>query len=201
MSFRETEKHGETDVRLTPETMFKAMQDRLPILIEDNDAWLRRMMAWHFSEETGSPYWLSRKAALPFDPLKDVQCMADIALFGLFDKSTLRTVQVQDLVPQGFQSRPRRIFETGGTTGRPCRIVDVTTGEYNRLLYHTMLEARQLLGGDALGMVPSGPHAYGTFVVRLLDGWAGHAHLIDFDPRWVKRMISQVYPIRITLII
>ena len=28
---------------------------------------------WHFSEETGSPFWLEKKAELNFDPLTDVK--------------------------------------------------------------------------------------------------------------------------------
>lgn len=167
------------------------MRQHLPLLAEDPDSWVRKMMSWHFSEETGSPFWLQRKSALPFDPVRDVGGLEDLALFGLFDKSALRTAAVEDLIPRGFARRPRRIFETGGTTGAPCRVVDVTTGAYNVAMYRAMLEMRELAGGDALGMTPSGPHAYGTFVARLVESWAGNALFIDLDPRWVKTLIRQ----------
>jgi hypothetical protein len=176
---------------LTPETMYLTMQERLPILREGPDAWLRRMMAWHFGRETGAPYWLRRRETLKFDPVRDVKTMADLALFGYYEPADLRSVPSRDLVPRGFAKRPRRVFETGGSSGPPCRIVDVTTGEYNRVLYATMLEARGLGGRDAIAMVPSGPHAYGTFVARLMDGWHGQAHFIDFDPRWVKHLLRE----------
>jgi hypothetical protein len=52
-----------------------------------------------------------------------------------------------------------------------------------------MLRARGLAGGDLLAMTPCGPHAYGHFVARLADSWAGAAHFIDLDPRWVKRSL------------
>ena len=145
-------------------------------------------MSWHFSEQTGSEFWLRKKAAMNFDPLKDVRTVTDLDKFGLFDKSELQTVNVNELTPRGFGNKPRRVFETAGTSGSPCRVVDVTTGKINRIIYHAMLDARGLAEGDALAMVPSGPHAYGNFVARLLDIWGGNAHFIDFDPRWFKHL-------------
>ena len=32
---------------------------------------------WHFSEETGSPFWLEKKAELKFDPLTEIKCFDD----------------------------------------------------------------------------------------------------------------------------
>jgi phenylacetate-coenzyme A ligase PaaK-like adenylate-forming protein len=147
------------------------------------------MMRWHFSPETGSPFWVAARGALPFDPVRDIRSVRDVARFGLFDKERLRKAPAADLAPAGFRSAKRRFFETGGTTGLPCRVVDVTTGSYNVAIYRAMLEARGLAGGDAVAMTPSGPHAYGTFVGRLLDEWCGNTYHIDFDPRWVKALI------------
>jgi hypothetical protein len=81
-------------------------------------------------------------------------------------------------------------MERGGTTGPPCRVVDVTRARYDVEMYRVALRARGLDGLDALAMTPSGPHAYGHFVARLADSWAGAVHFIDFDPRWVKREIT-----------
>jgi len=169
--------------------VYAEMKRRVPDLAVAPDDWVRRMMRWHFSRETGSPFWLTMREELPFDPLVDVHRLDDLALFGLFDKERLRQATARDLVPMGFSSKRRRFFETGGTTGAPCRIVDVTTGAYNVAIYRVMLEARGLRDGDALAMTPSGPHAYGTFVGRLLDEWYGNTYYIDFDPRWVKALI------------
>ncbi len=175
--------------KLSPENMVCEMQRRLSPLAEDPDAWVRRMMRWHFSAETGSAFWLKRQHLLNFDPLTDVRGWRDLPRFGLFDKDVLRHAPLSELVPRGFADRPRRVFETGGTTGPPCRIVDVTTGQYNVVMYRVMLEARGLAGGDVVGMTPSGPHAYGTFVARLTDTWRGQAHFIDLDPRYVKCLL------------
>lgn len=174
---------------MSPETMYDEMKRRVPVLGIDQDEWVVRMMHWHFSEATGSPFWLERKRRLGFDPLKDIRGVGDLCKFGLFDKECLRQARAADLVPRGFQHERRRFFETGGTTGDPCRIVDVTTGAYNVAIYRTMLEARGLTGGNALAMTPSGPHAYGAFVARLLDEWCGNTFYVDFDPRWVKVLI------------
>jgi acyl-coenzyme A synthetase/AMP-(fatty) acid ligase len=78
------------------------------------------------------------------------------------------------------------VVETGGTTGAPCRVVDVTRAANDVIMYRVMLEIRGLGGGDVLAMTPSGPHAYGHFVTRLAQSWGGAALSIDFDPRWVK---------------
>lgn len=176
----------------TPATelsLVDAMRELVPPLRHDRDEWTRRMMRWHFSQETGSPFWLRRKAELPFDPIRDVTEYAALELFGPFDKTGLRSARARDLLPRGFAGRPFRVLETGGTTGAPCRVVDVTRAIHDVAMYRTMLKARGLEGGDVLAMTPSGPHAYGHFVARLADSWAGAVHFIDFDPRWVKKSL------------
>lgn len=165
------------------------MRERVPHLRHSLDEWTVRMMRWHFSPETGSPFWLSRKSELSFDPIRDITDFASLRRFGRFDKADLRTAKVSDLLPQGFAGRPYRVLETGGTTGRPCRVVDVTRTAYDVAVYRAMLEARGLDGGDILAMTPSGPHAYGHFVKQLGDGWGAAVFSIDFDPRWVKSLL------------
>lgn len=162
------------------------MRERVPQLHHSLDEWTVRMMRWHFGEDTGSPFWLARREQLDFDPLTDVVDYASLRLFGLFDKADLRRARVHELLPKGFTGRPFRVVETGGSSGPPCRVVDVTRAGYDVALYRVVLEARDLLGGDLLAMTPSGPHAYGHFVKLLGDSWAGAVFSIDFDPRWVK---------------
>ncbi len=174
---------------LGPEGLLPRMRAALPNLRHDPDAWVRRMMSWHFSPETGSPFWLARRAGLGFDPVRDVAGLADLDRFGLFDMAQLRGGRARDLLPRGFAGRPFRIVETGGTTGDPCRVVDVTRAQHDVAMYRVMLAARGLDGEDVLAMTPSGPHAYGHFVAKLADSWAGAVHFIDFDPRWVKHAL------------
>lgn len=169
--------------------VYETLLQRVPELAVDLDEWTRRMMRWHFSQETGSPFWTSRRDALGFDPLRDIAGYPDLDMFGLFDKAELRRASARDLLPRGYADRPFRVFETGGTTGTPCRIVNVTRLDHDVTIYRTLLEARGLPCGDILAMTPSGPHAYGHFVEGLADSWQGAVHTIDFDPRWVKRTL------------
>ncbi len=180
---------------ITPLTMYGAMCERLPLLTVERDEWTRRMIRWHFSEATGSRFWLEQKSRLAFDPVRDIDSYDALELFGFFDKNLLRNVRVSDLVPRGFAAESRRIFETGGTTGPPCRIVDIKRSKYDVLAYSTMLEARGLADGDVLAMTPSGPHAYGYFVARLADTWHGNTFYVDFDPRWVKALVRDAGPV------
>ncbi|MGW0531382.1 hypothetical protein [Streptomyces sp. NPDC003032] len=167
-------------------TLTDTLRERVPELGVDLDTWTRRMMRWHFGPRTASPFWAARREGLGFDPVKDVDGFAALELFGLFDKAELRATHARDLLPRGYHGRPFRVFETGGTTGTPCRIVNVTRLAYDVEIYRTVLEARGVAGGDVLAMTPSGPHAYGHFVEGLADSWRGAVHAIDFDPRWVK---------------
>jgi phenylacetate-coenzyme A ligase PaaK-like adenylate-forming protein len=176
---------------LTSAGLLDEMRDRIPAMRHDLDEWTRRSMRWHFSPETGSPFWLGRAGGLGFDPLTDIGGYADLRRFGLFDKRALRGIGVRDLLPRGFAGRPFRVMETGGTTGAPCRVVDVTRAKYDIEMYRVALRARGLDELDALAMTPSGPHAYGHFVARLADTYGGAVHFIDFDPRWVKREIGR----------
>lgn len=88
----------------------------------DLDAHVRSMIRWHFDPATGSPYWLRKAASLGFDPLTEVQTFADLARFPPV-ADEWRTVPASDLIPRGCAG-PFAVWETGGTTGAPRRIVD-----------------------------------------------------------------------------
>ncbi|HEY7146886.1 MAG TPA: hypothetical protein VH637_21795 [Streptosporangiaceae bacterium] len=169
--------------------MFELMRAGLPELKIGLDEWTRRMMSWHFSEQTGCAFWLRQRDRLGFDPVSDITCFADLREFGLFSQESLRNVPARDLRPRGFATLPMRVFETGGTSGAPCRIVNVTRLASDVVMYAAMLRARGLAGGDIIAMTPSGPHAYGHFVEGLADSWQGAVCAIDFDPRWVKHLL------------
>jgi hypothetical protein len=74
------------------------------------------MVHWHFSDATGSPFWLEKKRGLKFDPLKEVQGFDDLKKFPLFEDDWLRGGPVRRWVPKGLEGRPTYVFETGGTT-------------------------------------------------------------------------------------
>lgn len=112
---------------------------------DDFDSHLRKLMAWHFGDATGSPFWLGKRATLGFDPVSDVQGAADLLRFPDIS-SELRSVPAGQLIPQGLADRPFRVYDSGGTTGAPKRIVD--SGYRSRLLEwaHGKLVARGVAG-------------------------------------------------------
>src|ERR1044071_5364015 len=91
--------------------LIKAAQDKL-------DAHLREIVHWHFSPETGCPFWLDW-AKKNFDPRKEVNTFDDGRQFPHFQDENLRDLQPEVWVPAKFRGRPFNIFETGGTTGMP----------------------------------------------------------------------------------
>jgi phenylacetate-coenzyme A ligase PaaK-like adenylate-forming protein len=90
----------------------------------DPEAFIQAAMQWHFDPATGSPYWLRRATMLDFDPRRDVKSIEDLALFPNI-VNELRDVRVQDLIPQGYGPNPDivGVYESGGTTGAPKRVV------------------------------------------------------------------------------
>ncbi|GAB1815085.1 phenazine antibiotic biosynthesis protein [Mycobacterium sp. MUNTM1] len=165
--------------------------------VEDAEAYLRAAIAWHFGDDTGSPFWLRTARALDFNPLTDVNTYADLRLFPNL-VNELRSVPVEDLIPRGYLAQGAappvpQVFESGGTTGAPKRTAqlpdwvaqviewqteDFATGGFRR-------------GQGFLCLMPSGPHGVGYFS-RLVSQRLGAAcHTIDIDPRWVKRLAAR----------
>ncbi|CPZ85917.1 Uncharacterised protein [Mycobacteroides abscessus] len=88
--------------------------------VVDPEAYLRAAVAWHFGQDTGSPFWLRMAPNLDFDPLTDVNGFDDLRLFPNL-VNELRDTPVQDLIPRGYGSPAPvpKIFESGGTPARP----------------------------------------------------------------------------------
>ncbi|WP_175439336.1 phenazine biosynthesis protein [Streptomyces vilmorinianum] len=154
------------------------------------DAHIRKLMAWHFGEDTGSPFWLGKKGRLGFDPLTDITGLADLARFPDVSEE-LRTVPAQRLIPRGLAGRPFRVYDSGGTTGAPKRIVD--SGYRSTLLEwaRERLIASGVPGdGNWLHLGPSGPHVIGFDVSRYAALGGGVFYTVDLDPRWVKHLLG-----------
>jgi len=162
--------------------------------VEDPEAYLRAAVAWHFSEDTGSPFWLRIAATLNFDPLTDINTFADLRLFPNL-VNELRSAPVEDLIPRGYGSSPPlpQIFESGGTTGAPKRTVQMPDWIEQVVRWQTedFTAGGFLPGRGFLCLMPSGPHGVGYFS-RLVSARLGSIfHSIDLDPRWVKRIAAR----------
>jgi phenylacetate-coenzyme A ligase PaaK-like adenylate-forming protein len=159
----------------------------------DPDEFIRAAMDWHFSPTTGSPYWLERAKSLEFDPRADVKSFEDLTLFPNVTNE-LRDVRAHDLIPQGYGPHPdvEAVFESGGTTGAPKRIVMLREWwDFSLAWYVGHLDARGVpRNRDWLALIPSGPHMAGAWVRRQAAALDGLCFMIDFDPRWVKELIA-----------
>jgi hypothetical protein len=114
----------------------------------DPDEFVQAAMQWHFSEETGSAFWLSKASSLGFDPRHEVKSTGDLARFPNI-VNELRDVPAEDLIPRGYKGRPDvvSVFESGGTTGAPKRVTFLA--DWVDLL-DKAADARAWLGGDAI---------------------------------------------------
>ncbi|MFD9686233.1 phenazine biosynthesis protein [Kitasatospora sp. NPDC059146] len=164
---------------------------RPPLGAADFDAHVRALMAWHFDDRTGSPFWLARRADLGFDPRTDVAGAADLLRFPDVSRE-LRTVPAADLIPRGAApGQVFRVYESGGTTGAPKRIVDGNyrsrMGAWTRRL---LTEHGVPATGDWLHLGPTGPHVVAFDTSRYAEPAGGLCYTVDLDPRWVKRLLG-----------
>ncbi|KIF75062.1 phenazine antibiotic biosynthesis protein [Streptomyces sp. 150FB] len=160
----------------------------------DPDELVSSAMDWHFSPGTGSPFWLRRAETLDFNPLADVKSYDDLRLFPNV-ANELRDVPAADLVPRGYGDNPGLVgvFESGGTTGAPKRVV--CPGDWMDKLVawsNANLDVHGFPRGvDWLGITPSGPHIVGEIFRRSALTHGRYGFQVDLDPRWVKRLIAE----------
>ena len=151
-----------------------------------------RTVHWHFSEETGSPFWLEKKSELNFDPLKDVKSFDDLKKFPHFEDDWLRGGPVRRWVPKGHADKPTYVFETGGTTGIPkSRVVVEDHWTDYELFSDTLPDHYFPKGSNWLMLGPSGPRRLRLAVEHLAQHREGICFCIDLDPRWVVKLIKK----------
>ncbi|MEU4805761.1 AMP-binding protein [Actinosynnema sp. NPDC023587] len=157
----------------------------------DPEEYLHAALRWHFSPETGSPLWLGIAAELDFDPVRDIRSFADLGRFPDIAEH-LRDRPVADLLPRGLSGHPAPyVFETGGTTGSPKRLL-YTERWINRCLDWKTDELRAAgfpTGDPWLVAMPSGPHAFGHTTRLQARALGSVLHTVDLDPRWVKKQV------------
>jgi phenylacetate-coenzyme A ligase PaaK-like adenylate-forming protein len=159
-----------------------------------DDEFVRAAIRWHFSPETGSPYWIKRAATLDFDPLTEIRGWGDLLRFPDISEEW-RDTAAGDLLPAGCRDgSPVQVFDSGGTTGRPKRIIESTSRKEGVEWVSRVLEQHGIPGegaGNWLHIGPTGPHIVGRSIGLLAALRRELCHFIDFDPRWVKRCIAE----------
>jgi phenylacetate-coenzyme A ligase PaaK-like adenylate-forming protein len=155
------------------------------------DAWVRDMVAWHFSPATGSDYWLTWAAAAKWNPIEEIKTFQDILKFDHFDDEVLRKEQPERFVPRAFAGRPFNIFETGGTTGMPKQRIgwDDYKVDYEEFSDHYGPDFFPK-GSNWLMVGPTGPRRLRLAIEHLANYRGGSCYFVDLDPRWVKRLIG-----------
>lgn len=159
------------------------------------DALVQATMRWHFGAQTGSPFWLRQAEQLGFDPIRDIRSVADLCRFP--DVSgALREAAAADLIPRGCarDGWAFQVFESGGTTGSPKRIIEMDSRRRGVEWVSNMLAQHGFPGeggGSWLHIGPTGPHIVGRSIGLLAQMRKSLCYYIDFDPRWVKRCLSE----------
>src|SRR5881409_4010276 len=91
---------------------------------EELDSHVCEIIDWHFSPDSGCPFWLDWAQKVGWDPRAEIRGFSDLVRFPLFEDEWLRGGPVRRWVPKAFADKPVYVFETGGTTGLPkSRIV------------------------------------------------------------------------------
>ena len=164
-------------------TAIKAAQEKL-------DAHLREIIQWHFSPETGCPFWLdwSKKH---FDPRKEMNSFTDLLKFPHFQDESLRDLQPEVWVPAPFKGKPFNIFETGGTTGMPKQRIGWNDYKVDYEEFSGKISDEHFPRGGAWLMVgPKGPRRLRLSIEHLANFRGSSCYFVDLDPRWVKKIIS-----------
>lgn len=159
------------------------------------DDWLSHVLAIHFHPVEGSPYWLDRQRALGFDVRLEVRTLEDLHRMGPMPEEDLRCRPLEDFIPRRFARKQTGIVvgETGGTAGPPKYTV-YRGREFHRAFidpFVAVAEARGFpRGAEWLYLGPSGPHLIGKAAIWMARRMGSREPFyIDFDPRWVKRLI------------
>lgn len=164
-----------------------------------DDEHLCEILKLHLHPEHGSLFWLQREAELGLSILDRVRSINDLASLGTMNADILSARSVWDFVPRG-ESRHRSHFitaETGGTTGVPIATV-YSRDDFEEAFIKPFVKVAKSIGfptcGEWLFIGPSGPHIIGKAQRRLAeemgapDPWS-----VDFDPRWVKRLVPESF--------
>ncbi len=159
---------------------------------EKLDAWVREVVEWHFSPETGCPFWLEFARKLGWDPRREIRTYDDLDRFGNFEDEWLRGGPVDRWIPRAFRGRPVYVFETGGTTGVPKSRINIEDFRIDYELFSETLPDRYFpKGADWLQVGPTGPRRLRLAVEHLAQHRGGICFLVDLDPRWVIKLLKK----------
>jgi phenylacetate-coenzyme A ligase PaaK-like adenylate-forming protein len=169
---------------VAPETIQQAAQQL--------DQHVREIIAWHFSPDTGSSFWLDWARKVGWDPRTEIKSFADLeARFPHFQDEWLRDLQPDVWVPAAYRGKPYNIFETGGTTGMPKQRIGWTDYKTDYEEFSGKIQDAHFPRGAAWLMVgPTGPRRLRLAIEHLANFRGSPCYFVDLDPRWVKKVIA-----------
>jgi phenylacetate-coenzyme A ligase PaaK-like adenylate-forming protein len=156
------------------------------------DEYVREMVRWHFTPETGSPFWLDWAKKAGWNPAEEIGCFADMTRFPHFDDEWLRFEPNERWAPRAYTGKPFKIFETGGTTGMPKQRISwedhlIDYSEFSK----TLRDEDFPPGANWLMLGPTGPRRLRLAIEHLANVRGGSCYFVDLDPRWVKRQLTE----------
>lgn len=156
------------------------------------DAHLKEIVDWHFSPETGCPFWLDFKEREGWDPREEVKSIGDIKKFTHFKDESLRDEPNERFVPKAYAGKPFNIFETGGTTGLPKQRIGWEDYKHDYEQFSDTLDDESFpRGGNWIMVGPTGPRRLRLAVEHLANHRGGSCYFVDLDPRFVKKVITK----------
>ena len=162
-----------------------------PVTDAELDAHVREIVQWHFSPETGTPFWIEFAKGLDWDPRTSIQTYKDLDRFGFFKDEWLRGGPVRRWVPKAYANKPIYTFETGGSTGIPKSRINIDDFRIDYEMYSDTLPDEFFpKGSDWLMVGPSGPRRLRLAVEHLAQHRGGICFCVDLDPRWVIKLIK-----------
>ncbi len=155
------------------------------------DAHVREMVQWHFSPETGCPFWLDWAGKAGWNPATEIKCYADLQRFPHFQDEWLRDLQNEVWIPKQYLGRPFNIFETGGTTGMPKQRIGWDDYKVDYSEFSDKVSDEHFPRNHYWLMVgPTGPRRLRLAIEHLANVRGSSCYFVDLDPRWVKKLIA-----------
>jgi len=155
------------------------------------DAWVREMIEWHFSPETGCPFWLDYAKKLGWDPRREIHGYDDLDRLGAFEDEWLRGGPLTRWIPKGCAGKPIYVFETGGSTGVPKSRISSDDFRIDYEAFSDTLPDNAFpKGADWISIGPTGPRRLRLAVEHLAQHRGGICFMVDLDPRWVIKLIK-----------
>ena len=156
------------------------------------DSHLRDIIKWHFSPETGCPFWLDWLEASDWNPIDEIKTSEDLVKFENFDRDThLRDLPNDVCIPKQYKKKPFSIFETGGSTGMPKQRIGWEDFKIDYSEFSERLDDKEFPKNHYWMMVgPTGPRRLRLAIEHLANVRGCACYFVDLDPRWVKKLIA-----------